>query len=576
MHAGARGFRQFGLLIALLAVIVAMPARTGAVGNPFASSRVPLPPGAIHHVMVIDLENESFGSTFGANSPAVYLNRTLVPMGELVENYYATGHVSLDNYIAQVSGQASTPLTNSDCVTQPGFVGKYLDVVPGNDDPNPQYAGQVDGDGCVYPAPTATRHGAPTIADQLDARYPPNHRTHVASWREYAQDMGNDPTRDGGTPDPLGGTDCAHPDVGGVDHTETATATDQYANRHNPFIYFHSIIDDSAECNANVVPLGSITVGTPSKFGPVTLADSFTGHLAQDLRTPATTPKFSFVTPNLCNDGHDQTCAGTNTEGGKTGGLVGADLWLKHWMPLIFASAAYRSGQLLVVVTFDEASIADTTACCNEQPGPNWAFPGHSPLLGPPGAPGSAPGGGKVGAVLLNARYIAPGTRNTTGQYNHYSGVAQLRGPSQTRHRRRRRPWTPRIRSRTRPETVRHRCVQHAPLSHYTNGRCGTPTRSPRITSVDSSMRIPILWWIAVSAMLAAAAACRRPGGAARSRYVDSTRRDGVFVRERIVPRVPRGCARSSIDCGVGVEAERQRRRARYAHKSGQYFHTAT
>src|SRR5207244_5842863 len=101
---------------------------------------------------------------------------------------------------------------------------------------------------------------------------------------------------------------------------------------------------------------------------------------------------------------------GTNTEGGKQGGLVAADLWLKHWIPLILASPAYRSGQTLVVITFDEASIGDTTACCNEQPGPNWPFPGHSPLLGPPPpTPGADPGGGKTGAVLLNARYIAPG-----------------------------------------------------------------------------------------------------------------------------------------------------------------------
>jgi len=413
----------FGLL-ALVANALVANASAAQAKPPDGSASVPLPPGAIHHVLVIDLENESFASTFGPSSPATYLNGTLVPKGELVENYYATGHVSLDNYIAQVSGQAPTPLTSSDCITMPGFVGKYLDVTPGTDDPSPAFPGQVDGDGCVFPAPSAASHGAPTIADQLDARFPPDQTTHVAAWREYAQDMGNDPVRDGGTPDPLGGTDCAHPAIGGLDHTESATPVDQYANRHNPFIFFHSVIDNGAECDANVVPLGTVDVGVPSRLGPVQMADTFHGHLANDLRTPATTPRFAFVTPNLCNDGHDQTCVGTNTEGGHTGGLVAADLWLQHWMPLIFASPAYRSGKMLVVVTFDEASILDTTACCNEQPGPNWAFPGHSPLLGPPPTtPGAAPGGGKVGAVLLNPRYIVPGTDNTTGEYNHYSAL---------------------------------------------------------------------------------------------------------------------------------------------------------
>ena len=154
------------------------------------------------------------------------------------------------------------------------------------------------------------------------------------------------------------------------------------------------------------------------------LPDTFTGHLANDLSSTATTPKFGFITPNLCDDGHDGTCAGTNVEGGKTGGLVAADLWLKHWMPLILASPSYQSGQMLVAVTFDEGGLTDTTACCNEQPGPNWAYPGFSPLLGtPPTTPGADPGGGRTGALLLNSTYIQPGTVDTTGSYNHYSAL---------------------------------------------------------------------------------------------------------------------------------------------------------
>jgi phosphatidylinositol-3-phosphatase len=389
--------------------------------------RAALPPGSISNILVINLENESFSSTFGPSSPATYLNQTLVPKGALLDNYYATGHVSLDNYIAQISGQAPAPMTNSDCLSVVGgsLVGQYVNVSPGTDDPNnSNYPGQVDGNGCVYPAPTATTNGAPTIADQLDAVYPPNPVTHVASWREYAGDMGNDPTRDGGTPDLLGGTDCAHPTLGGTDNTESAEATDGYTTRHNPFMYFHSIIDNSAECNANVVPNGTVTVGTPSTFNATQLPDTFTGHLANDLSSIATTPRFGFITPNLCNDGHDGTCAGTNVEGGKTGGLVAADLWLKHWMPLILASQAYKSGQMLVNITFDEGGLTDTTACCNEQPGPNWAYPGFSPLLGtPPTTPGADPGGGRIGALLLNSKYIQPGTVDTTGSYNHYSAL---------------------------------------------------------------------------------------------------------------------------------------------------------
>ena len=276
----------------LAAVASVVPAQAAVV-------RAALAPGSINNVLVIQLENESFSQTFGPGSPATYLNGTLVPQGELLPNYYAIGHVSLDNYIAEVSGQAPTPQTAADCF------GSYTNVSPGTDDPNASTEpGQVDGTGCVFPAPTATTHGAPTIGDQLDAAYPPNPTTHVASWRGYAEDMGNDTTRDHGATDPLGGTDCAHPAINGTDSTEIAEAADQYTDRHNPFIYFHSVIDNTAECNANDVPLGTVAVGAPSTFNGVSLSDTFSGHLANDLSSVSTTPKFGFITPNLCDDGH--------------------------------------------------------------------------------------------------------------------------------------------------------------------------------------------------------------------------------------------------------------------------------
>ena len=146
--------------VALLTVTLAQVATMTAAQA--AAVRAALVPGSINNILVISLENESFSSTFGTGSPATYLNGTLVPQGELLDNYYATGHVSLDNYIAEVSGQAPTPQTATDCF------GSYTNVSPGTDDANTS-TGQVDGAGCVYPAPTVTTHGAPTIADQLDA-----------------------------------------------------------------------------------------------------------------------------------------------------------------------------------------------------------------------------------------------------------------------------------------------------------------------------------------------------------------------------------------------------------------------
>jgi hypothetical protein len=55
--------------------------------------------------------------------------------------------------------------------------------------------------------------------------YPPKPMTGVATRRDYDEDMRIDPLRDGGTPDPSGGTDCAHPRIGGVDNPEAGSAT---------------------------------------------------------------------------------------------------------------------------------------------------------------------------------------------------------------------------------------------------------------------------------------------------------------------------------------------------------------
>jgi hypothetical protein len=383
---------------ALAALALAGTVGAGAGGAGGAGvARAALAPGKIDHIVVIELENEGYQTTFGPHSAATYLNKVLRPKGELLADYYAIGHVSLDNYIAQVSGEAPTRITQADCA------GGFENVTPGT----PTTGGQVVGQGCVYPP------GVQTIATQLDAKYPPNPRTHVASWRGYEEQMGDTAARDGGVSDPTGGTDCAHPAVGGAT-AFIATPTDQYVTRHDPFVWFHSIIDTAALCDANVVPLGPLDrSGVPSPAG----------HLVRDLAHAATTPRFAFITPDVCDDAHDTPCTGTNSTGTHQGGLVGADDFLRHWVPTLLASPAYRSGSLLVVITFDEADVDPTTnptyaaACCHEQPGPDTTAPGSLSATD-----AQAPGGGRIGALLLNSRYVKPGSVDTHA-YNHYSAL---------------------------------------------------------------------------------------------------------------------------------------------------------
>ena len=163
-------------------------------------------------------------------------------------------HFSLPNYIAQVSGQAPNGTTQTRLHRPPVQRARARGRRP---EPRHQpRSGRRPGlplpeAGCGPPRRTHHRRSA-------RRKYPPNPTTHLAAWRSYNEDMGNDPARDGGTPDPTGGTTCAHPAVGGSRQVVGATATDQYAMRHSPFLWFRSTIDKQAECDANVVPLGTL------------------------------------------------------------------------------------------------------------------------------------------------------------------------------------------------------------------------------------------------------------------------------------------------------------------------------
>lgn len=340
----------------LAAVAVAFLSACGA--NAVSRARRAYQPPPIKHVFVIMLENESYASSFGDRAAYPYLAGTLVRRGEVLQEYYATGHDSNDNYISIISGQPPNAANQADCHTFGDFATRRL--LPG---------GIQTGIGCVYPT------DVPTIGNQLSAR--------GLGWKGYMQDMGNDRGRESPT--------CAHPAINRPDNTQAAVPGDGYATRHDPFVYFHSVIDNAAYCDGHVVALG-----TPGGAG-----------LARDLKRAATTPNFSFIVPNLCNDGHDYPCI--NQRSGPSA-AADVDAFLRTWVPAILRAPAYRQGGL-IEITFDEAAVFDSTACCEEAPGPGAAQPGIG-----------GPGGGRVGALLLSP-YIRGGTVDRR-PYNHYSSLA--------------------------------------------------------------------------------------------------------------------------------------------------------
>ena len=383
---------------ALSAMAFTGAATASAHGDTFSTPK-------IGHVWTIMLENKSYESTFTGLNQNSYLWKTLPSYGELLTQYYGTGHYSLDNYVSAVSGQAPAPANQNDCP-------RYTDVSPGT----PAADGQtLASTGCVYPA------SVKTLFNQLDDK--------KLSWKVYAQDMGNTPGRENpyqcGVPgDPSGA---------GVVDPPSATAADQYVAKHNPAPWFHSLTDNAADCK-NVVPLNGL-VATAGHAAVPSLAD--------DLSTEATTPRFTWISPNNCSDAHDATCKGDNLSGGANnqGGLYASDLFLEKVIPEIMASPAFQhDGEIQIL--FDEAmppykmygnSIADyagnpaasglntptdtaqsVVACCNELTGPNTAQPGNQAF-----GQDTTPGGGITGAVLIS-RFIKPGSVSNQ-PYNHYS-----------------------------------------------------------------------------------------------------------------------------------------------------------
>jgi hypothetical protein len=287
-------------------ITTAVVAVAGAVA-PAAAAPAPELEGVprLSHVFTIVLENESFASTWGPGSPAHYLN-SLRSRGTLLTNYYGAGHVSADNYISMTSGEPPNPDTMSDC---------------------------QNWESCVQAVSSPAFNGGQSIADQIEAAH--------LTWKAYMDGM----------PAP-----CTHASITDTTDPYQGNSTKapgyNYADRHDPFVYYAPIVNNLARCSAHVVPYTQLA------------GDLHTGHV----------PGYAFITPDTCNDGHDSPCAD-----GRPGGLVSADAWLKANVPPILTYVLTHNG--LLVITFDEGANTDTSGCCGAGPGAAQGFGGDVGLL---------------------------------------------------------------------------------------------------------------------------------------------------------------------------------------------------
>ena len=264
---------------------------------------------------------------------------------------------------------------------------------------------------CVWPRASnwlTTSPPGKTLPGQLKAAN--------LSWKGYMEDLGKSPA--------LARATCGNPTLNARDRTQSSRRPsaelpdgDMYAARHNPFVFFHSIVD-SADCDTNVVNLN---------------------RLENDLKAVETTANFTWITPGMCHGGHDTPCVN-----GQPGGLESADMFLQKWVPMVIASPAFKRDGLLII-TFDQGAPTDSyspdgktrtyvfagDSCCNQLPTPNVKFPITQPF---PKELTRLPydietvierqGGGRIGAVMLSP-FIKPGTVSDK-PYNHYALLRTL------------------------------------------------------------------------------------------------------------------------------------------------------
>ncbi len=150
-----------------------------------------------------------------------------------------------------------------------------------------------------------------------------------ANWKAYAQSMPGS---------------CARSNSG------------PYLSRHNPAVYY---TDLWASCGTN-----DVNIGTPSA-----------GPLHSDI-VDGTLPTFATITPDVNNDQHNGT-------------LAQADAYLGSWIPQIVSGPDYQSGDLTVVIVYDEGAGSGTNSRST------------------------------IGAIFLS-QFIPPGT-TSAAPFTHYS-----------------------------------------------------------------------------------------------------------------------------------------------------------
>jgi phospholipase C len=199
---------------------------------------------------------------------------------------------------SSIKGSASAPYINGTLLVQGAHAENYQNVNNLHpSEPNYIFLESGSSQGVLDDGPPSSHLlTAPHLTGLLNAA--------GVSWKSYQED--------------ISGTSCP------------LTTAGKYFPKHNPAIYFKDI-------NGSLNASSSLCI---SHVRPYT-------ELQADLDAD-TVPAYSFITPNICNDMHDNTgCQSTNA-------IANGDGWLSQAVPKIMASKAFQDGGA-IFITWDES-----------------------------------------------------------------------------------------------------------------------------------------------------------------------------------------------------------------------------
>jgi PKD repeat protein len=201
-----------------------------------------------------------------------------------------------------IPGSPSASYIKSSLVSQCGSTSNYHAVTHPS---YPNYLAMTSGSTQGVTGDTRTYVSAPSVFSQVDP-----------SWRSYEEFM------------PV---NCDH-----IYHTGSNPPSQYYLGRHNPAASYSALpvgAPKTGDCTTNDVPLGTTTSGA----------------LQHDVSAGAL-PKFSLITPGLCDDMHALPAGDTSCPDL----IKGGDNWLSTWIPILTSGPDYTSGNLVIDVVWDE------------------------------------------------------------------------------------------------------------------------------------------------------------------------------------------------------------------------------